>query len=45
LSETIKADKPELRDYDVEQFYKKLVETDSTIQALVVDCTQGSRQL
>lgn len=37
----IKADKPELRDYDVESFYKKLVETDQEVQALTADCARG----
>jgi len=41
LSETIKADKPEMRGYDVEAFYKKLVETNPEVQALVADCSRG----
>ena len=41
LSKTIKADKPWLRDYPVEQFYKKLAETDPEVQTLIADCSRG----
>ena len=37
----IKADKPELGEYDVEAFYKKLVETNHEVQALIADCARG----
>jgi len=38
VDETIKADKPELRDYPVEQFYKKLITTDKEAQAIIAEC-------
>jgi phage/plasmid-associated DNA primase len=37
----VKADKPELREYNVAAFYKKLVETDQEVQALIADCARG----
>jgi hypothetical protein len=44
VNETIKADKPELRDYPVEQFYKKLITTDNEAQAIIVECAaRGGR--
>jgi putative DNA primase/helicase len=41
ISETIKADQPELRDYDVEKAYRKLCETDPEVQAIIADCARG----
>ena len=44
VDETIKADKPKLRDYPVEQFYKKLITTDKEAQAIIGDCAaRGGR--
>ncbi|MGA3200211.1 MAG: hypothetical protein ABSD89_12545 [Halobacteriota archaeon] len=37
----IKADKPELGEYDVGAFYKKLIETKQEAQALIAACARG----
>jgi P4 family phage/plasmid primase-like protien len=41
IAETIKTDKPELQDYPVEQFYKKLIGTDKEAHAIIADCALG----
>jgi P4 family phage/plasmid primase-like protien len=38
----VKADKPELRGYDVKQFYKNLIEIHKPAQAIVAECAHGS---
>ena len=41
VSIKVKGRHADLSESDVRQFYKKLAETDPTIQALIVDCING----